>query len=181
MRAYFFGNMYLSSIQQGIQAGHVISELFCKYPYRDSGRLSKDGHAGEKLRDWANYHKTMILLNGGYLETMEDLWTFLDKPENPYPFEKFHEGLDSLGGVLTSIGIVLPEKIYLTAAAIRRDRPKRGEKSIAEFIMENERWVVFQDNEYGFTLQDDEDMLTLPFTKWEFDLMNRLNGFGLAS
>ena len=31
MRAYFFGNMYLSSIQQGIQAAHCLGEMFLKY------------------------------------------------------------------------------------------------------------------------------------------------------
>ena len=31
MRAYYFGNMYLSSIQQGIQAAHATHELFNKY------------------------------------------------------------------------------------------------------------------------------------------------------
>lgn len=178
MRAYFFGNMYLSSIQQGIQAAHVTGELFCKYT-TDGSEL----HTPESvLYDWANDHKTMILLNGGYLETMEDLWYFLEyTTDKPYPYAKFHEGLDSLGGVLTSIGIVLPEKIYLTAAAMRRDRPKRNEMSIADWIIQDEKWTVYASNPYGFTFEDGESRRTLYFTKWEFELMNRLNGFNLAS
>ena len=99
MRAYFFGNMYLSSIQQGIQAAHVTAELFCQY----DGEEVYDGIQTPTgvLTEWANDHKTMILLNGGYLETMEDLWYFLDyTTDKPYPYAKFHEGLDSLGGVL---------------------------------------------------------------------------------
>lgn len=178
MRAYFFGNMYLSSIQQGIQTAHVTAEMFCKYPNTE---WTASGSPNQHLHSWANDHKTMILLNGGYLETMEDLWRFFDKDENPYPYAKFHEGLDSLGGVLTSVGIVLPEKIYLTAAAIRRERPRRGEKSIADLIQENGAWVVGTNNVDGFVLKLDEEFRTLEFSKWEFDLMNRLNGFGLAS
>ena len=175
MRAYFFGNMYLSSIQQGIQAGHVISEMFCEYDN------PSHNEASNTLRTWADDHKTMILLNGGYLETMEDLWRFFENYKNPYPIAKFHEGLDSLGGVLTSVGIVLPEKIYLIAAAIRRDRPKRGENSIADWITQDEKFTVYASNSYGFVFENDESHRTLHFTKWEFDLMNRLNGFGMAS
>jgi len=180
MRAYFFGNMYLSSIQQGIQAAHVTAELFCQY----DGEEVYDGIQTPTgvLTEWANDHKTMILLNGGYLETMEDLWYFLDyTTDKPYPYAKFHEGLDSLGGVLTSIGIVLPEKIYLTAAAMRRDRPARGEMSIADIIQTTEKWVVYPENKYGFVLEDGEESRVFEFTKWEFELMNRLNEFNLAS
>ena len=169
MRAYFFGNMYLSSIQQGIQAAHVTAEMFCQW-------------GGDRtLQEWADDHKTMILLNGGYLETMEDLWGFINEGDHDYPYAKFHEGLDSLGGVLTSVGIVLPEKIYLTAAAMRRDRPKRGETSIAELIQSNGCWIVEADNDYGLVFNDGTDGLLMEFSKWEFDLMNRLNGCGLAS
>ena len=130
MRAYFFGNMYLSSIQQGIQAAHVTAEMFNNY----AKTKGEDLESYRTLHEWAENHKTMILLNGGYLETIEDLWRFFES-NNPYPCAKFHEGEDSLGGVMTSIGIILPEKIYLTAAAMRRDRPKRGETSIAELSL----------------------------------------------
>jgi len=167
--------MYLSSIQQGIQAAHATHDMFVAY--RD-----RPGAASDFLWEWATNHKTMILLNGGYLETMEQLWWFLDyTTDKPYPYAKFHEGTDSMGGMLTSIGIVLPEKIYLTAAAMRRDRPKCGETSIADLIQSNGYWVVDDDNEYGFILDKDSACMKLEFTKWEFELMNRLNGFNMAS
>jgi len=108
MRAYFFGNMYLSPIQQGIQAAHVTHELFLKYGI-DS-----------RFYDWAQDHKTMILLNGGYSENLRELIALFDSRENPYPWAHFNEGEDSLDGALTSVGIVLPEKIYETAKALSK-------------------------------------------------------------
>lgn len=39
-RAYFFGNMYLSQIQQGIQAAHVVAEMSMAYK-KESGLTSK--------------------------------------------------------------------------------------------------------------------------------------------
>ena len=46
MRAYFWGNMYLSSIQQGIQAAHVVTEMFAKY-------VDNEFRAERDLREWA--------------------------------------------------------------------------------------------------------------------------------
>ena len=58
MRAYFFGNLYMSSIQQGIQAAHAVADMFIKY----SNENEPNYHP---LREWATDHKTMILLNAG--------------------------------------------------------------------------------------------------------------------
>lgn len=111
MRAYFFGNMYLSSIQQGIQAAHVTAELFMK-PHSEDGNIY--------LLDWANNHKTMILLNAGYSEEIRRLIEFFDTADNPYPWASFNEGDDALDGALTCVGIVLPEKIYKLSAYLRQ-------------------------------------------------------------
>ena len=112
MRAYFFGNMYLSSIQQGIQAAHAVHDMFVRYPTREHG-------GGNYLWDWATDHKTMILLNGGYADTIKELVNFFNNSDNPYPFAAFHEEEASLNGALTTVGIVLPEKIYHIASMIR--------------------------------------------------------------
>lgn len=157
MRAYFFGNMYLSSIQQGIQAAHVVHELFLKYPpdvFADK--------TTQTLYEWAKDHKTMILLNGGYAEALEDLHAFFESPTNPYPFTWFHEEKASLNGALTSVGIVLPEKIYETARALREGNiaaeqiPVRGEWSPEEDVV----WEL---------------------SKWEYQLCEELNRYGMAS
>lgn len=103
--------MYMSSIQQGIQSAHAQMELFVKYQTLTNQK--------SMLYDWATNHKTMIILNGGFLKDMVDTYSFFDSDENPYPYVKFHESDDALGGILTNIAIVLPEKSYKLSELIR--------------------------------------------------------------
>ena len=53
LRAYFLCGYWMSGIQKGIQAGHSLVEYQLKYPNC------------EKYLEWAQNHKTMILLCGG--------------------------------------------------------------------------------------------------------------------
>ena len=178
MRAYFFGNMYLSSIQQGIQAAHATHELFIKY--------NQPGRAQAYLLDWATDHKTMILLNGGYAATIQELVDFFGEQDGPYglyPFAPFYEEEASLNGALTTVGIILPEKIYLVAAAIRAESPghydfEDGQASRAyttrEKIWNDGEITIGPGNTLGFDIDKD---LTLSYTKWEAQLIDRLNQF----
>lgn len=163
MRAYFFGNMYLSSIQQGIQAQHTTAELFVKYTLY--GKSTAD-FIGERQRsslyDWAKDHKTSILLNGGYADTLRALIARFDSTENPYPWTFFNEGEDALDGALTCVGIILPAKIYELASAMRAD------KDLVEVVRNTGVWAY-----------DYEE--TVEFSKWEFELCVELNNYGLAS
>ena len=160
MRAYFFGNMYLSSIQQGIQAAHVTHEMFIKY--EDTDDLKKVADKAFLLWAWAVKHKTMILLNGGYADNLRNLINVFDVKENPYPWAFFNEGKDALDGALTCVGIILPEKIYMTAAMIRDDIPALN------FLRQQGKWT----NEEGEVWE---------ISKWEFDLCKELNNYNLAS
>ena len=114
LRAYFFGNMYVSSIQQGIQAGHVIGDMAAKY--RTGGW---DQGQDDTFFEWADNHKVMILLNAGYGENILDLDSFFEGtndnyPEprlssyyegySPYPFAMFCESDEALNGAPTSFG-----------------------------------------------------------------------------
>jgi len=154
MRAYFFGNMYLSSIQQGIQAAHVTHGLFTKYTSLNS--------VSDLLFHWANHHKTMVLLNGGYGDNLRALIERFDTSENPYPWTSFNEGEDSLDGALTCVGIILPENIYETARALRDGNIG------AEQIPVTGEWSPIED-------------VTWTLSKWEYELCLELNKYGLAS
>ena len=112
VRAYFVCNQYLSSVQNGIQALHVTSEMFIKY-------TKKKDPKREQLYLWAKKHKTTILLDGGYQSELISLLDWLDREENPYPFAFFREEEDALNGTMTSVGIVLPEKMYTAMSDIR--------------------------------------------------------------
>lgn len=108
LRAYFFGNMYISPIQHGIQAAHVVTKLFQKY-----GR-DHDSKAADVLYDWADVGVTKILLNGGYQSNLENIHSILEIlcPVLELPYAKFHEEEAALNGALTSVGVVVPEAVY---------------------------------------------------------------------
>ncbi len=112
MRCYFFGNFYMSSIQQGIQASHVVSEMFVKYRYSIDHTLTKTEELEKILNTWAIDHKTVVLLNGGDADALIDMKAFLNDSANPYPHAFFEESPGALNGCLTSVGVVLPERMY---------------------------------------------------------------------
>jgi len=175
MRAYFFGNMYLSSIQQGIQAAHAISDMFVKYmPIRGDAY----GDRMQFLYDWADDHKTMILLNAGYSRNIEELKVFFSQKDNPYPWDIFHEEVDSLNGAATSISIILPQKIYDTAALFRKRISSTTDEPSPRVLVKNTGMLkVTPNNNWGI---DTEETLTWNFTDWEIQLIEKLNTFGLA-
>ena len=129
MRLYTFGNYYMSSIQQGIQAGHCIAELFVKYQdtginycddsYNASIEDIEHQEKHDELFDWAENHKTMICLNGGNLQGLKDIEILFQDEQNKFPWATFYEDEMSLGGILTNVAIVVPEYIYENAAKVR--------------------------------------------------------------
>jgi len=164
MRGYFWGNMYLSSIQQGIQSAHCLGDMFVKY------QNSVDADI-DILYDWAENHKTMILLNGGYSETLRVLLEMFNDKRNPYPFTSFNEGKDALDGALTCVGIILPEKIYEASAYIR-SLPFRKKEEVIEKIKET--GIIELEPYQGIAV-------SYELSKWEFNLVLELNNYGLAS
>jgi hypothetical protein len=105
MRAYFFTNMYLSSIQHGIQSLHCLQEINTKYQNESS-----------ILTDWAENHKTVIVLNGGPSEKLHAIKHLFEDDNNTYPWGYFIE--PSIDNALTCVGIILPESMY---AKVRYD------------------------------------------------------------
>lgn len=156
LRAYFFGNMYLSSIQQGIQAAHVVAEMFVKY------------HGiHPMLLDWATIHKTMILLNGGYSNELHRLHGVFASNENPFPYAAFYESEAALDGAITSLGIILPEYIWIGARQVRED------PITMPGILARKGFVDYQ-TDFGENVE-------YSVTRWEIDnLICQLSNYGLA-
>ena len=115
MRFYSFTNWMLRPIQQGIQPGHAAVELFVKYTDPDDVY----NPAQEMMWDWARDHKTFICLNGGTNADLNELREFVQQNENPFPWSMFCEDQESLAGIITSIGIILPPRMYDASAALR--------------------------------------------------------------
>lgn len=152
MRFYGFGNYYLSSLQQGLQAAHVVGDL--------SVNSISNGSVNQKGKlyfDWAANHKTMVLLNGGNSETLLSIFNKFKDFESKgmhLPFAAFHEDTQSLGGALTYVGIILEEKYYTASSQLR------SENDVLGFVMEklySEKWKY-----------------------WELELIKELNNYSLA-
>lgn len=114
MRAYTFTNFMLNSVAQGIQPGHCLVDIVRDY------QKHPEGIACERAEDWADNHKTMICLNGGNHANIKDIWAQLNEIGSilQLPYGSFHEDEDTLGGLMTCCGIIVPENIY-TVAVLR--------------------------------------------------------------
>lgn len=170
MRFYGFGNYYLSSLQQGLQAAHVVAEIAL------SSRF-KGGQWWHTFEQWAEFHKTIVLLNGGNSADLRDLFFFLDSKENPYPYEMFCEDQQSLDRAATCVGIILPEEIYNSAAAIRSGDIFPG---VDSYIFSPDPSLDPDDElrrkerlEYLCKVLDNAN-------PWTLEMINRLNRCGLA-
>ena len=159
MRAYFFGNMYLSSIQQGIQAAHALAEIY------EAVRGKRE--LGLQVKEWATNHKTMILLNAGYGENLHALVDRFTSPQNTYPWAPLFAEQAALDGAITSVGIILPGIIYNGASAIRLTS------------MEEVECGTYQNSKLlPEGLQPD---FWKRLTEWEQELVLDLNNYRLAS
>ena len=111
-RAYTFTHNMLSTIAQGIQSGHAITELFIRYP------MGTD--ESNMLYEWAKDNKTHIALSGGNSVGLGEIIRHLEEVIYcRYPHAVFRED-ESLEGLVTSISFIFPEKIYQTTQLIRK-------------------------------------------------------------
>jgi len=102
---YGFVPYQLSGIQKGIQFAHALVEYSLKYGNTD------------EYKDWANNHKTFVILNGGttndnitdyyygYLNKILD-----DLKKHDINVATFHE--PDLGNQLTSICFIVDERVF---------------------------------------------------------------------
>lgn len=164
LRFYSFTDWMFRPIQQGIQPGHAAVELFTKYQFTSCQRVGM-------LYDWAANWKTFICLNGGNYESVVKVHEFLDSPHNPYPFAPFHEDESSAGGRMTTVGIVLPARIFETASLLRRRELPVG------VCYTNDKLLGI----HRFTFEEDGEIRSDEFSEWEFELMQLLNKFRLAT
>jgi hypothetical protein len=145
MRFYTFTNWILNSVQQGIQPGHCMGEMFIKYIDESPQKAT--------LYDWATNHKTMICLNGGHyhgvIAVAAEVARFGDALQLPYA--NFHEDEQSLGGLMTCTGIVVPQAIYEAALLLRSDRAVEQEatKAAVESLTAVEIELALFLNQFG--------------------------------
>jgi hypothetical protein len=112
LRMYGLTNYQLTGIQKGIQFLHGVVE-YSQMVNRVGGELL------DIYNDWANNHKTVILLNGGTTNhrTTEDGLPFgllnqhvLKLDEMKIDFATFHE--PDLGDQLTAVVFIVDERVF---------------------------------------------------------------------
>lgn len=107
LRLYSFVTFYLAKgIHAGIQTGHAAVDLVQKYRCY----AGEPSDQTKMVDEWADYHKTFIVLNGGMHVEMQKVLE-LTKASG-YPFEVFHESKEALDGIMTAIVVVLPEDVF---------------------------------------------------------------------
>lgn len=104
--------MYISDIQRGIQTHHMFGNMLV-----DATDRSRDEcYVMDQVVDWARNHQTIVILNGGDESRLSNLLSLFQTQDN-FPIGAFRE--PALGNALTSVGIILPERIYSVSDAIR--------------------------------------------------------------
>jgi hypothetical protein len=107
LRLYSFVNFYFSSIQQGIQTGHAAVDLVRKYEVNYAHRSDAHIDLCEMVAEWADNHKTFIILNGGDKDGISAATATISASE--FPFAVFQEpGINNA----ESVAVVLPESIF---------------------------------------------------------------------
>jgi hypothetical protein len=189
MRLYAFGNVYLSQIQQGIQGLHAVVELFSLAQELTEQVGSENLPAEYKaqfnmLYLWAKHYKTVIFLNGGNQADLTELDLFLS--QGHYPVSRFCEDEISINGALTSVCIILPEKIY-EGAKFWQSRFNRSQFTLS--LREPSTWVSV-DGSVKLVLNADDTVTIFTFegeigetkfySAWERELMEKLVTYRLA-
>ena len=88
--------------------------------------------------------------------------------ECSFPWSFFNESEEALEGVTTSVGIIFPPKIYETASFIRT---KTTGYDILKKIETTGSLILFDENDKHTTYH---------YSKWEYEMIKKLNTFGLA-
>lgn len=183
MRYYGFGNYYLSSLQQGLQAAHVIKGLWTEY--------EKDTESYQLAEEYARNHKTMVLLNGGNAAGLRYIYGEFKRFEAEgmiLPFAKFNEDEQSLDGALTAVGIVLTEKYYNMMDFIKRNLSPAQEAYVAKWVEEGRpEWEIelLKNDLIRFNISSPKNehfiqLLADGWNQWEIDLMKLIIPMQLA-
>ena len=97
MRAIVLTNSWLSGVQKGLQAGHALVEMSLTENFL--------------YQEWAAWHKTLIVVEGGSHRDLEDFFLFLHKgDEVDYAFSSFSEDEESLNNATTAVAVILSNK-----------------------------------------------------------------------
>lgn len=116
-RSYVWLNRYLSSIQKGVQAYHVLAQmtLIEKYGINDPRPTI--------IETWATEDETAVFLDGGFGPELSDNCDAAQRVclTLKLPFGAFSEDLNYPGdrAFFTGFGVIVPENIWLKGSSFR--------------------------------------------------------------
>jgi len=107
----FVANLYLSDIQKGIQTAHVVSEM----AEQVASQKGEDLGSYQKYFEWARNDKTIIVCGAGTHKGVLDAFAELQRTGTSalrLPSVLFREDEDSMNGMATACGILVPQQYY---------------------------------------------------------------------
>ena len=127
LRFYTFTNFYISPIQHGIQTGHASVDLVRKYEFEFNDAVNSDNDYMKSIRiqnaadnrqvvnDWADAHKTYVVLNGGDDTGITKALELVSK--TGFPFVDFREpGLEYKADLYTLLAARMAGVPVMTSA-----------------------------------------------------------------
>jgi hypothetical protein len=114
LRMYTVVPYQLSGIQKGIQACHAVvryGELVRTLSFRSPDNISYE-NLRKNYSKWANYHETLIVLNGGTTNNTTGTLNLLaeELKQNNVTISEFRE--PDLGDQLTAIAFICDERVF---------------------------------------------------------------------
>lgn len=109
LRMYGLVNYQLTGIQQGIQFLHAVVE------YSQGVKWTLGTHKLGQYDDWADQHKTVILLNGGTTNTNQERLGTMNQHHqllNEKGIYHSHFNEPDLGDQLTAIAFIVDERVF---------------------------------------------------------------------
>lgn len=181
LRCYHFNNFYLAGVHAGIQAGHAQHELARKYllPVID-GVADPSSDQVSLYRDWVENHKTMIVLNAGMAQDLLSLVELFNTESNPFPWVQWHESEEALSGCITSIAMVLPERIYGWSRLVARAWNKKPYKGALHSTDNPRYFLLKEDDGSAKIIGAHSGHYFQEYSTFEVELMGRVSGMSLA-
>lgn len=180
-------NFYLAGLQAGLQSAHTQHELAIKYlastPYRNltadeslreyGARLDRHTDAKADYINWANNHKTLILLNGGMASDLIKFKEFLECNSPSYAWASFCEEEAALNGAMTNLGIVLPESMYKYTSQVL-EFAKTVWPGNSSVIIDSELYLLSRDEAGLIHLSKNGASIHI-YDAFDLDLLGRLS------
>lgn len=123
----FVNNLYMSPIQLGIQTAHAATNMSIAYGHEDTRY--------DMYVEWASTNPVIMICQGHNVAGLQDLASTLGPLAERLilPFTTFNEDQASLGGVITAVAVLVPERL----AGLKHKMVRSPEGDVPEFFNED--------------------------------------------